>query len=636
MREPEAPGPDESLLAARAAIARGDVARFEQAAARVGADHPLRMHVDHWRLRAQLAEARGDAPTPADAEARAFVERHAGTLAGDLARRDWLASLGRRQAWDAFDEVLGGSPPPRDDLALRCHALQARLARGETVVADAREPLMQPRDLPEACMQLLSALVAAGQAGAPELAHRLEAALDSGSPAAVRRAVALAAPGLDARQVDAALARPVQALEAGPSRDLALVALATLARTDPAEAAQRMATAGARLRSSERAFVWGQIAANGMRRLAPESLAWAREARGARASDDSLGWIARAGLRGRDWAVVRGAIERMSEAGRADPTWTYWLGRAVMAQSDRPEAQHQARVLFTSIAGRADFYSQLAGEELGLPVIAPPRATPPTPAELAEVRAMPGLVRAFKWYELGLRQEGNREWNFSMRGLTDRQLIAAAEHGRQRGMLDRAVNAADRTRDEHDFTLRFPMPFAERLVPIARQQGVDPAWVYGLIRQESRFVADARSPVGASGLMQIMPATARWIAKKMGAGDFEAHRINELETNLQFGSFYLRTVHDGLDRSMVLASAGYNAGPGRPRSWRGTLPQPLEGAAFAEIIPFNETRGYVKHVLSNAAWYAAITTGQPQSLKALLGEIQPGPAVAPTPSPGGD
>jgi soluble lytic murein transglycosylase len=136
--------------------------------------------------------------------------------------------------------------------------------------------------------------------------------------------------------------------------------------------------------------------------------------------------------------------------------------------------------------------------------------------------------------------------------------------------------------------------------------------------------------------MQIMPATARWIAKKMGVRDFTPAQINELDTNLQFGSFYLKTVFDDLDRSPVLASAAYNAGPGRPRSWRGTLTQPIEGAIFAEIVPFNETRGYVKHVLSNAAWYGALFTGTPQSLKTMLGEVQPGPSVASTASPGGD
>jgi len=633
-RAPEPAGADEAFLAARTAAARGDAARLDALAAQVGAAHPLAAYVDAWRLRLQLADYRADTAGPLDAEARALVARHAGTLAGEIARRDWMMSLGRRQVWGTFDEAWAGLAQ-RDDLALRCYALQSRAAGGEPVIAEARVLLMQPRDLPDACNGLLGALVANGQAGANDLWHRLEAAIESGSAGAIRRAANAAAPRLEPRQLDAALARPAAALEQFPTREVAAIAIPTLARSDPAEAASRLERVGTRLRPAERAFAWSQVAAAGMRRLLPEAHAWARQARTARATDETLAWLVRAALRERDWPAVRETIERMSEAGRADPAWTYWLARALQADGTA-ESAHRAKALFTAIAGRADFYSQLAGEELGLQVAVPEAAAPPTDAELADAVDHPAFARMLKFHELGLRADGNREWNFAVRTMGDRQLLAAAEHARRLGLLDRAVNAAERTRHEHDWTLRYPSPFAERLVPVARAQGLDPAWVYGLIRQESRFVSDARSHVGASGLMQIMPATAKWIAKKMGERDFAPSQINELDTNLRFGTFYLKTVHEDLDRSPVLASAAYNAGPGRPRSWRGTLPQAVEGAIFAEIVPFNETRGYVKHVLSNAAWYAAMFTGEPQSLKAMLGEVQPGPAFASTASPGGD
>jgi len=626
---------DEALVGARQAAARNDATRFAQAAAQVPAGHPLRAHVDYWRLRMQLAETRTDAPTPIDAEVRAFTAAHAGSLVGDLARRDWLLSLGRRQLWAAFDEAYPDLIQ-RDDLALRCYALQARRAFSEPVMVEARPLLMQPRELPEACNTLLSAAADAGEATPADRWLRLERALESGSAPAVRRAAALAIPGLEPRELDAILARPAVALAGSPSREATVIAVAMLARSAPAEAAEQLKAAAPRLRPPDRAFLWSQVAAAGMRRLMPEAHAWAREARTARVSDETLAWLARAGLRARDWPLVQSAIDRMSEAGRADPTWVYWLGRALLAQDDKPETQHRARVLFTSIAGRTDFYSLLAGEELGLRHSVPERAAPPTEAELAQARTRPGYQRAARFYELGLRFEGNREWNFQMRGLPDRELLASAEHARRLGFLDRTVAAADRTREEHDFLQRYPSPFAERLKPVAQLQGLDPAWVYGLIRQESRFITDARSSVGASGLMQIMPATARWIARKMGVKDFQPSQINELETNLQFGSFYLKTVFDDLDRSPVLASAAYNAGPGRPRSWRGTLPAAVEGAIFAEIVPFTETRGYVKHVLSNTIWYAALFTGESQSLKALLGEVQPGPPVASTAAPGAD
>jgi soluble lytic murein transglycosylase len=138
---------------------------------------------------------------------------------------------------------------------------------------------------------------------------------------------------------------------------------------------------------------------------------------------------------------------------------------------------------------------------------------------------------------------------------------------------------------------------------------------------------NARSHVGASGLMQVMPKTAQYVAKKIGMNDFKISQLNDMRTNLTLGSHYLNMVMIDLDGSWALASAAYNAGPGRPKSWREKLSRPIEGAIFAETIPFNETRGYVKHVLANANYYAALATAKPQSIKAKLGTISPKAAV---------
>lgn len=132
---------------------------------------------------------------------------------------------------------------------------------------------------------------------------------------------------------------------------------------------------------------------------------------------------------------------------------------------------------------------------------------------------------------------------------------------------------------------------------------------------------DAQSHVGASGLMQVMPATARWTAKKIGLTNFTADQINDRETNIAIGTGYLKLVLDDFDGAMPLAAAAYNAGPGRPRNWRnGPV---LEAAIWAENVPFGETRDYVKKVLANTTLYAAILTGQPQSLKERLGSVGP-------------
>ncbi len=444
-------------------------------------------------------------------------------------------------------------------------------------------------------------------------------ALEANAANDIRFTASLLGSALNEKGLEQALRRPATALKSPQSNDLMLIAIVRLARSDPAAAATHLQAAGKALPAAERRFAWSQVAAAGMRRLAPEALQWTREAGDAKVSDETRGWMARAALREQDWGLLRTIILSMSEAERAEPTWTYWMGRARKAQGHPREAA----ALFASLADRHDFYGKLANEELDRLIALPPRPAAPEPAALAALDSNPGLARALAFYALGMRFEGNREWNFQLRGRSESDLRAVAHWAAQRNLLDRAINTDERIRGTPDVALRFPTPFADQLVPITRAMDIDAAWVYGLIRQESRFIMDARSHVGASGLMQIMPATGRWIARKLGRRDFHPRELNELQTNLEFGTFYLKQALDDLDGSAVLASAGYNAGPGRARTWRASLASPLEGAIFAEIIPFSETRGYVKNVLSNATDYSALFTGKPQSLKARLGTIEP-------------
>ena len=240
------------------------------------------------------------------------------------------------------------------------------------------------------------------------------------------------------------------------------------------------------------------------------------------------------------------------------------------------------------------------------------------------------LQRAVAAIALGLRAEGVREWNYTTNlhtpgGMTDRELLAAAQLACQNDIWDRCINTSKRTVAMADYTQRYPMPHKDAVVARTRQIGLDPAFVYGLIRQESRFITDARSHVGASGLMQVMPATAKWTAKRIGLTSFQPSDITDRDTNIAIGTGYLKLVLDDFEGSMAMAAAAYNAGPSRPRQWRapgGTGPM-LEGAVWAENIPFSETRDYVKRVLANTTNYAALMTGQPQSLKLRLGQVGP-------------
>jgi soluble lytic murein transglycosylase len=308
------------------------------------------------------------------------------------------------------------------------------------------------------------------------------------------------------------------------------------------------------------------------------------------------------------------AVDRMSLTAHQDAAWSYWYARALGA-TGRPDG---ARAYLLRIAGKPNFYGMLATDELGEEFSVPEPFHQPGADEVARARANPGLARALELYRLNLRSDATREWAFTVRNLDDAHLIAAAELARQAGIFDRAINTAIRTVSLHNFRLRYLAPFREVFREYAKAHDLDEAWLLGLTRQESRFIANAKSVAGAQGLMQLMPATARWVAGKAGLVDFRPARVIEPEINIALGSRYLRLVLNDLGHP-VLASAAYNAGPGRARRWRGV--KPLEGAIYAETIPFNETRDYVKSVMANTVYYAALLGGVRQSLKVRLGMI---------------
>ena len=635
---PPAPGVDPALVAAftraRRAMVEADLERFDQEAARIAPNHPLQRYIEYWRLRILLSERRVESlSAELDGAVRQYLNRYPDSLAGDLLRRDWLLALGRREDWRPFDEqypkwVL------RDEASPDCYAQLSRLAAGQPDRAAALALVMRPVELTRACRTLFRSLADAGLIDARATRQRLMLALEANSVVDIRHAASLAGLALQADAVDLALRRPAQTLKRESNADLRLIALVRMARTDVEDAVAALDKSAQRLTPELRAFAWSQMAAAGARKLLPEAHDWSVNANPPRKpagdqvapaySDETRRWLVRAALRREEWKWVAALIDGFAAATRDEPEYRYWRARAHMALS-QPE---KAVALFTKLATRHDYYGKLAREELGQPIAPLPRGEAPPAAQIAAWDGNAGFARARAFYDLGMRFEGNREWNFELRGVDSVRLRSAAWWARQQGLLDRAINTDERLGADADATLRFPTPHADRLQVVAREQGVDPAWVYGLIRQESRFVAAARSSVGAAGLMQIMPGTARWVARQLGRGDFTVDQLDDLQTNLEFGTFYLKRVLDTVDGSALLASAGYNAGPRRARDWRATLTRPIEGAIFAELIPFSETRGYVKHVLSNTVDYAALATGQPQSLKRWLGQVAPGASTA--------
>jgi soluble lytic murein transglycosylase len=591
--------------------------------------HALEPWGAYWELAARLNEA---GPT----EIRNFLTRYAGTYQEDRLRNDWLLLLGKRRDWANFAAEY---PKFRmnDDRSVRCYALlNEAYSSGADVAAQVQELWLAQKEADEGCAAAAEQQLAAGKLPAHAAWLRARLGFENERPSIATQAVAMLNPDW-AASVNAIYASPVRFLDEKitalrpRTKELVTLALIRLASTDITAAMDEMNKMRwrAQLTQEERSWVWGVIGKRAARRLQEGAINYFSHAQDRHLNGDHLAWKVRAALRAGAWAEVLNATAAMPEPQRQDPTWVYWRGRALLALGGAPDAPAQARSLFESIASPRGFYEQLAMEELGRPITVPPKPEPLTAAELEAARANPGLRRALLAIQLGLRAEGVREWNYTVGahqrgGMSDRELLAAAQLACDQQVWDRCINTSERTRQLIDFEQRFPMPFKQAVVQRAGQIDLDPAYVYGLIRQESRFIMDAQSHVGAAGLMQVMPATARWTAKRIGLNDFKPHHITDRDTNIAIGTGYLKLVLESFDGSMPLAAAAYNAGPSRSRAWRGQDGDPqLDAAIWAENVPFNETRDYVKKVLSNTTNYAALISGKPQSLKARLGQVGP-------------
>ncbi len=606
---------DDVFLEARDAFQRGDIAKLNERAAKLDDDYALTPYVRYWQLRSRL----GDAPA---SEIQNFLARHEGSLVADRLRADWLRQLAKSGDWPGFLREypkLGTA-----DIELACYASQARLARGDSGVLSQARPLwFTAQVLPESCLPIFQAMFDRQMLDAEDSWSRVRLALEGGNITGARLLLRYLPIGqrLDGNMLESISKRPQRYLDKAPlllktrgQRELAIYALYKTAESWPEIAADRMRRISAKLPDQEREYAWAQIASVASRNLHPGALAWFNNAGGGM-NDRQLSWYGRAALRAGNWIDVLAAINAMSGAERLRPQWRYWRARALTALG-RPA---EANVLLASLSNEFNFYGQLAAEDLGTSISSAPQTYHPSGDEVDAVAADRGIQRALALYRAGLRYEGALEWQWSIKDYDDKQLLAAAVLAVRNDWYERAIDTAERTVMLHDFGLRYPAPYRKLVQDYAQQLDLDEAWVYGLVRQESRFVHTARSSAGASGLMQLMPATARWVAKRLGLNGHHTTLTETVDSNIGLGTYYLRQVLDSVDKHMVLASAGYNAGPRRARDWAAS--RPLEGAIYIETIPFAETREYVKKVMNNTLYYARLFHQPGLSLRDRLGVV---------------
>ncbi|HCI15148.1 MAG: transglycosylase [Gallionellales bacterium GWA2_60_142] len=609
------PTNDADFIAANDAFRAGDRVKLARLASRFKKS-PLEVYIAYYQLRLDL----GRADT---GSVRAFLDRPEDTPMIDRLRGEWLKLLAERQQWDEFD-----AESPRlinEDNELACHALQSRSrSQPQAVLQEARMLLwFSGKAQPGNCGPLFDAAIAAGIITEPDIWQRLRLVLETGNVSlAMKLAAKLDDAGLvaslrgAAADADRYLGKLTLNKESRGQRVAALFALLRLAKQSPDLSIARWEKLAAEFPEAEQRYYYGWLAYEAARKQDARALQWYRAAAGAPLNEQQSAWWVRSALRAQDWPAALSAIDAMSPRQQREPAWQYWKARALKATGNPAEAEK----LLAPLSAEYHFYGQLAADDLTAPVLS--AAAPnfkPNERDIASMQAMPGMQRTLTLYRTGLRTEALKEWSWTLRNFNDHELLTAAEVARRNEMYDRAINAADRTVNVHDFSLRYLAPYRDALQPHIKEQGLDEAWVYGLMRQESRFVTAAKSNVGAAGLMQIMPSTASWIARRLGLKDYRRSLLDQLDTNLKLGTYYMKTVLNWFDDSPVLASAAYNAGPSRARRWRGELP--LEGAIYAETIPFDETRDYVKKVMSNTIYYSRQFGAPQKSLKQRMGIV---------------
>ena len=613
--------PRRDYLSAMEAARNGNLARAKQFLPRLDG-YVLRGYVEYELLKDRLTL------TPPD-KIRAFLEENRDAPISDVIRKKWLRQLASKGEWETF---LREYQDVENDPELQCQRLTQLLRPERTtppvpLMAEIEKLWFTGKPLPAACDAVFAAWKKSGHMTSEKAWERIRLAMENGQ---------LGLAGDLARYLDyseRAWVTRWQAMHRDPPRELDRLnypvetpvargivrhGIVRLARRDPEAAMQQWQKLKSRHRflGEDENYVLRHLGIAAAQNHLPVALTWLANV-SADASDETLHlWRVRAALRAGDWEAARGFVAGLTEEQQRQPQWRYWSARVLEASSHQGDAQR----LYAELARSRGYYGFLAADRLGEDYSMQHVAIDANPEELSVLLVRPGMQMAQELYAVGQVVDARRQWNWSTRHLSNRELQVAAVIARQWGWHDRAILTVGRSQNLDDIELRFPLLYREPIEANAARSGIDPSWVYGVVRQESAFVTDARSHAGALGLMQLMPTTGRLTGRRLGLRAYSQGAILNVENNLRLGVAYLKEVLDRNRGHQTLATASYNAGPHRVVSW---MPdKALDADIWVETIPFNETREYVKNVMAYSAIYDYRMGQKPTRLTARM------PAVA--------
>lgn len=586
--------------AALAALQAGDLARFK--VLRESLDgYVLRGYLDYEYIKNRIDRA------PA-AEVRAFLAESAYVPGSDGVRKRWLRLLAARGEWDAF---LREFKYVDDDTELQCMRLNRQLRDSEQQVA-----LMQEigalwrtgRRTPGACEPVFDAWRKAGHMTAERVWERIRLAIEA-------RQLGLATElsrYLDARDRSwvlrwtemhrdpvGGLARINYPVDTPVARMVVRHGVVRLGWRDVDEAVRRWDALKQKYQffGEDDNYVLRYLGILAAQEQLPSAVSLLARV-SADSNDESLHlWRMRAALRARDWDAAKQFVAALPEDRRQKPEGRYWMARAIEQGGQKDEA----RTLFQGLARERGYYGFLAADRIGAEYAMQHQPIVASPEEVSAMLARPGVLAAQELYDMGLMIDARRQWQWVTRHMNNRELAVAAVVAREWGWHDRAILTVAKSDHQDDLELRFPLLYRDPIESTAARHGIDPGWVYGVVRQESAFVSDARSPVGALGLMQLMPATGMLTGRRLNMNLRGTQSILDVQNNIQLGVGYLKDVLRRNNNHQVLATASYNAGPNRVISWAPSTT--IDADIWVETIPFNETRDYVKNVMAFTTVY---------------------------------
>ena len=617
---------DEEFLQARAAYDKKNaIALSEYVQQQQNQSNILAPYADYWLMLLNLEDT--DNQTVLN-----FLSNYNEYPFADRLRGEYLKKLAKKQDWASFSNEIVNYQ--LEDPAVACYAAESSAINGDvSSLAGAKSLWMQAKEQPGNCVSLYDRMQAAGALTQDEIWDRFRLSL-ADSRITLAKSIVKRTKSFEAAQyklIDKAYASPaivinkkLASFKTRFGRELNLFALNRIAKTDSLQALSAFNSVENLLSAEEKSYFYGKLALQAAQRQEPQALQWFKLADDLNKDSDinketfnkeQLAWFVRVALREKNWPVVLKAIAKMSPEQAEEGAWRYWKARALAAQGQTLDAN----TLYAKLSTERHFYGWLAQDELSDSMSAPLNTYKVTDAEVSEIANTPAFQRAEAFLRLDYRWEAKTEWAQATKGFDDKQLLAAAAFAARKNWYDLAIITADKTTETHDYALRYPAPYRNLMKPAAKDQALDEAWVYGITRQESRFIIAAKSGVGASGLMQLMPATAKWAAKRVGINNYNNSMIHGLDTNIALGTYYLHYTLDLFNGQEVMATAAYNAGPSRAKKWAAVTP--LEGAIYAETIPFSETRSYVQKVMANAHLYAYQLGLKSISLKQRLGVI---------------